>query len=118
MNGLVAVLLGVTYIILESAGERHIHLVHDTQSRIAVRKRIHDYPAGKHIVDLSQILTLVVHLLIDAVEMLGASVYVVMLDTVCFELLGDLGYHLSHEGFSLGSLGGDKSYEFVVTVVV
>ena len=58
------------------------------------------------------------HLLVDAVEVLGSSVNVVVLYSVSFELLGDLGYDLSHEGFSFGTLSRDKTYEFVVTVMV
>ena len=75
MDRLVLVLLGHRDIVLEPAGNVLVDLVDDTQDLIALRYFVNDYPACVEIVDLVYCLALVVHLLIDAVVVLGPAVY-------------------------------------------
>ena len=62
-------------VILEPPGHGRIHLVNDAERGVAVLDRIDDDPDRKEIVDLVERLPLIHHLLVDAEEVLHASVH-------------------------------------------
>ena len=75
MKGLVHVRLRHCDIVLETSGNRLIHRMDHTQSRVTVLHRIDNNTNCKQIVDLVQRLVLVLHLLVDAEEMLDPAVH-------------------------------------------
>ena len=60
-------------IILETAGDRRVHLMDDAQGRIAVLHSLHNNPHREQVVDLIQCLLLIHHFLVNAEEMLDPS---------------------------------------------
>ena len=72
---LVHVLLGHGNVILESPGNGLVHLMNNTQSRIAVLHRINHNAHRKQVVNLIQSLVLLHHLLINAEEVLHPAVH-------------------------------------------
>ena len=74
---LVVVGLGHGDIILEPPGDRFPEAMDDAQRLIAVLflVRIEDDPEGRQVVDLIEIDVLLLHLFVDAVEMLGPALH-------------------------------------------
>ena len=116
VNGLVLVLLRHRDIVLETPWYVLVHLVYDAQYLIAFNDFVNDYPAREKVVDLIYRLTLLVHLLVDAVEVLRAAFNVVMVDAVFFELRADLGDNVFHEVLSLGAVAVNELYKLIVIV--
>ena len=116
MDRLVLVLLGHRDIVLETARHVLVHLVDDAQYLIALDDFVNYYPAREKVIDLIYGLTLFVHLLVNAVEVLRASFNVVMNNAVLFELSADLGNNFLHEVFSLGTVAVYELYELIVIV--
>ena len=73
MQRLIHIRFGHGNIVFETARNRFIFFVHDTQSRIAVFYGIHNDTDGKQIINLINGLVLVHHLFINGEEMLGTS---------------------------------------------
>ena len=116
MDGLVLVLLGHRDIVLETARNVLVHLVDDTEYLIALDDLINNDPACEKIVDLIDRLALLVHLLVDAVEVLRTAFNIVMNDAVLFELGADLRDNVLHEVLSLGAVAVNELYELIVIV--
>ena len=116
MDGLVLVLLGHRDIVLETARNVLVHLVDDTEYLIALDDLIYNDPAREKIVDLIDRLALLVHLLVDAVEVLRTAFNIVMNDAVLFELGADLRDNVLHEVLSLGAVAVNELYELIVIV--
>lgn len=74
MERLVHVLLWHGDIVLEPSGDRLIHLMDHSQSRITVLDRIHFNPHRKQIINLVKSLILIHHLLVNTEEMLHPPV--------------------------------------------
>ena len=110
---LVLVLLGHRDIVLETAGNVLIHLVDDTEHLIALDDLINNDPAREKVVDLIDRLALVVHLLIDAVEMLRTAFNIVMGNAILLKLCPYLGNDLFHEVLTLCAVAAHERYELV-----
>ena len=113
MDRLVFVLLGHRDVVFEAPGNVLVHLVDDTQYLIAFDDLINNDPAREKVIDLIDRLALVVHLLIDTVEMLGTAFNVVMGDAVLLKLRPDLGNNLLHEVLALRTVAAHESYELI-----
>ena len=116
MDRLVLILLGHRDIILKAARHVLVHLVDDTKYLIALDDLVDDDPAREKIVDLVDRLALLVHLLVDTVEVLRTAFNVVMNDAVLFELSADLRDNVFHEVFSLCAVAVNELYELIVIV--
>ena len=116
VDGLVFVLLRHRDIVLEAARNVLVHLVDDTKYLIAFNDFVYDYPAREKVIDLVDRLTLLVHLLIDAVEMLRTAFNVVMDNAVLLKFCADLGDNVFHEIFSLRAVAVNELYELIIIV--
>ena len=75
MKRLIHIRLRHGNIVLETTRYRLIHLMYNTECRIAVLNRIHHNAYGKQIIDLVYGLVLVNHFLINTEEMLNSAVH-------------------------------------------
>ena len=75
MQGLVTVWLRHRNVIFETARDRRVHFMDNTERCIAVFDGFHDNADRKEVIDLIQRLVLVDHLFVDAEEMLHSSIY-------------------------------------------
>lgn len=96
MQGTVAIFLGVRNVIIKLPGNRLPVTVHHAQHLVALRDRIHQHPHGAYVEDLGKIHTLALHLLPDAVDVLGTATDLSR-DAVLLALLLQTGDHLFDE---------------------
>ena len=73
VQGLVAVRLGETDVVLETTGNRSEAVMHHRQSAIAGLDTGRDDPKSRHVIDLVEGLLVALHLAPDAVEVLRTS---------------------------------------------
>ena len=73
VQGLVHVRLGHRDVVVELPGNRPPDGVHDPERRVAVLDLVHQQPDGVDVVDLVELGALALHLLVDAVDVLGAA---------------------------------------------
>ena len=116
MNGLVFILLRHRDIVLKTPRYMLIHLMDDTQHLIAFDDFVDYYPAREKIVYLVYRLALLVHLLVDAVEVLRTAFNVVVVDAVFLKLCADLGDNVLHEVLALCTVAVDELYKLIVVV--
>ena len=92
---LIHIRLGHRDIILETAGNRLIHLVDHTERRIAILQIIDKDPDRKQIIDLIDRLSLIDHLFINTEKMLAAS-FDGCFDTGILNVLFHILYQILH----------------------
>ena len=73
MQGLIHIGLRHGYIVLKSAGNRHIHLVYYTEGGITVLEAVHYYSDCKYIINLVKGFILIYHFLINTEIMLNPA---------------------------------------------
>ena len=73
MKGLVHIRFGERNIIFESSRQGFPHGVDQSQYVVAFTEGVHDDAEGQHVIDLSEIEILILHLFVNAVEVLVSS---------------------------------------------
>ena len=91
MQGLVTVWLRHRNVIFETARDRRVHFMDDTERCIAVFDGFHDDADRKEVIDLIQRLVLVDHLFVDAEKVLDSSVDI-CLNAGLVDMTGHLFY--------------------------
>ena len=115
MERLVHILFWHGDIVLESPGNRLIHLMNYSQSRITVLDRIHFDPHRKQIVNLIQSLILIHHFLINAEKMLHPPVDL-RLDAAPLNMTADFIDGLFDVSFPAYLLGVQGMFQFLVDI--
>ena len=113
MQGLVHVRLRHGDIVLETPGDRLIHLMDDAQGCVAVLDRLHDNPDCEQVINLIQGLVLVHHFFVNTEKMLHPPVHM-GLDPRVLHMLLDLGHDLLHKGLPIALLLRDLLLQIVI----
>ena len=113
VQGLVAIGLGHGDIVLETARNGLPHGMNDPQDTIAVLDAFHQHAHSRQIVDLADVLLIPLHLLVDAVEMLGTAADI-RHDLALGQLLLDLLDGVVNESLALLALLLDTFHQVII----
>ena len=112
---LIHVCLGHRNIILKTSRNRLVHLVDYAQRRITVLNRIYDNPDSKQVINLVDGLMLVLHLFVNAEEMLDTTVNL-SFDSRLFDVLGNLVHDSLNILFALAFAHRDLVHQIIINV--
>ena len=112
---LIHVCLGHRNIILETPRNRLVHLVDHAQRRITVLNRIYDNPDSKQVINLVDGLMLILHLFVNAEEMLDTTVNL-SFDSRLFDVLGNLVHDSLNILFALAFAHRDLVHQIIINV--
>ena len=115
MQGLVTVWLRHRNVIFETARDRRVHFMDDTERCIAVFDGFHDDADRKEVIDLIQRLVLVDHLFVDAEKVLDSSVDI-CLNAGLVDMTGHLFYDRIDKLLPLLPLHADLLHQFIVRI--